>query len=176
MNFIIETERLALREFKLSDANEMFLLNADYDVIKYTGDAPFKSIEEAETLIINYDQYKKYKMGRFTLLLKETGEYLGWCGLKYLEDAKETDIGFRLHKKQWGRGYATEAAAACLQYGFEELKLKKIIGRALKANIASIHVLEKIGMQYEREEILHDGPAVIYATENNLFMPERENS
>lgn len=168
MNFIIETERLVLREFDLSDAKEMFLLNSDNDVIKYTGDTSFKNIEDAEKRIRNYDQYKKYKMGRWTVLTKEANEYLGWCGLKYLEDTKETDIGFRFHKKHWGRGYATESAIACLHYGFENLRLKKIIGRALKLNVASIHVLEKIGMQYEREETLHDGPAVVYSRENKF--------
>jgi RimJ/RimL family protein N-acetyltransferase len=63
---------------------------------------------------------------------KETDAYLGWCGLKFLDDLQETDIGYRFHKKYWGRGYATESAAACLKYGFEKLNLKKIIGRAMK--------------------------------------------
>ncbi len=176
MNFILETERLTLREFELSDAHEMFMLNSDYDVIKYTGDKHFKNVEEAEDLIRKYDQYRKYKLGRWTVLLKETKEYLGWCGLKYLEDESAVDIGFRFHKKHWGRGYATEAAAPCLKYGFENLRLKKIIGRALKANTASIHVLEKIGMKYERDEMLHDGPAVIYSKENFSATPGLGNS
>jgi|SRR6185436_1907660 len=175
MIIILETERLVLREFDLSDANEMFLLNSDFDVIKYTGDRHFRNLKETENLIRNYDQYKKYKLGRLTVLAKETGEYLGWCGLKFLEDKNAVDIGYRFHKKYWGRGYATEAASVCLKYGFENLRLKKIIGRALKANTASIHVLEKIGMEYERDEILHDGPAVIYSKENNFIRPGQEN-
>ncbi len=176
MSIILETERLVLREFELLDAHGMFLLNSDVDVIKYTGDPHFRNLEETENLIRNYDQYKKYKLGRLTVLLKETREYLGWCGLKFLEDKNAIDIGYRFHKKYWGKGYATEAASACLKYGFEILRLKKIIGRALKANTASIHVLEKIGMQYEKDEILHDGSAVIYSKENNSIMPGQENS
>ena len=124
MNIIIETERLLLHEFNLTDATEMYLLNSDPEVIKFTGDISFKNIEEAEQLIKNYDQYLKYKMGRYSVLLKNTNEYLGCCGLKYLEDTKEIDLGYRFHKKYWGNGYATEASTACLKYGFEILKLK----------------------------------------------------
>jgi RimJ/RimL family protein N-acetyltransferase len=71
MKVIIETDRLLLREFELSDAFEMFRLNSDHEVIKYTGDVPFKNIEEAEHLILNYDQYKKYGFGRWTAVLKK---------------------------------------------------------------------------------------------------------
>jgi len=149
----------------VAHALEMFTLNDDPDVIRFTGDVPFKDVKEAEQLILNYDQYKKYQMGRWTVLLRKTNEYLGWCGLKYHSDVNEVDIGFRFHKKYWGRGYATEAAEACLKYGFEKLKLKRIIGRAMKDNIASIKVLEKIGMKFEREELLHEGPGVIYSKE-----------
>ena len=166
MEIFLETPRLLLRPFQLSDATEMILLNSDPDVIKFTGDEPFKNIQEAENLIRNYDQYEKYKMGRLTVLLKETNEYLGWCGLKYLEEANEADLGFRFHKKHWGKGFATESSRACLEYGFQKLKLKKIIGRTLKENTASIKVLEKAGMKFEREEILHGTQAVIYAIEN----------
>jgi RimJ/RimL family protein N-acetyltransferase len=168
MKLILMTERLLLKEFELSDANEMFDLNSDTDVIKFTGDKPFKNIEEAQALITNYDQYEKYKMGRWTVLAKQTNEYLGWCGLKYHEDVKEVDIGFRFHQKYWGRGYATESAAACLKYGFENLNLNRIIGRVLKENMASIKVLEKIGMKLEKEELLHDAPGLIYFIEKKF--------
>jgi len=165
MKVIIETDRLLLREFELSDAPEMFLLNSDHEVIKYTGDVPFKNIEEAEQLILNYEQYSKYGFGRWTVLNKSTGAYLGWCGLKFLDDLQETDIGYRFHKKYWGRGYATESAAACLKYGLEKLQLKKIIGRAMKENYASIKVMEKTGMKFERNELMHEGAGVIYSIE-----------
>jgi ribosomal-protein-alanine N-acetyltransferase len=165
MKSIIETKRLHLREFSLNDAKDLFLLNSDPDVIKYTGDNHFKNLEEAQQLIINYDQYEKYKMGRLTVLLKETNEYLGWCGLKYHNESDEVDIGFRFFKKEWGKGYATEAAVACLKYGFETLKLKRIIGRVLKDNIASINVMKKIGMHFEREELLHGMQGFIYSIE-----------
>src|SRR5688572_23615158 len=114
----LRTPRLYLREFTLADAPDLLALNSDPDVVKYTGDGPFKNLEEAEALIRNYDQYEKYKMGRLNMYLKDTSEYLGWCGLKYLEDKDAVDIGYRLKQSAWGKGYATEAAQACLDYGF----------------------------------------------------------
>jgi len=76
------------------------------------------------------------------------------AGLKCRPDRNEIDLGYRFMKKYWGKGYATEAASACLQHGFTELHVQKIVGRALPANLASITVLEKSGMQYNREEII----------------------
>ncbi len=174
MKIFLESPRLLLRQFEIADAPEMLLLNSDLEVIQFTGDNLFNNIEEAEQLIRNYDQYRNYRMGRLTVILKNTNEYLGWCGLKYNEDIKEVDLGFRFHKKYWGRGYATEAAIACLNYGFEKLKLKRIIGRALKENIASIRVLEKAGMKPESEKLLHGKPAAVYSIEK-LPKPVLEN-
>lgn len=175
MNIVLETKRLLLREWESSDAPEMYLLNSDPEVIKYTGDVPFKNVEETKQLILNYDHYEKFKMGRLTVLLKETNEYLGWCGLKYLVDMNEVELGYRFHKKYWGNGYATEACIACLEYGFENLKLKRIIGQVLKENVASVRVLEKIGMHFEKEEIFHDAPGVVYSIEKKQFKPEQGN-
>src|SRR5690606_30529073 len=81
--------------------------------------------------------------------LKETGEFIGWCGLKYLADENQTDLGYRLLKKHWNKGYATEASRACLDYGFHVLGLKKIIARAMKPNVNSIKIMQKLGMQPE---------------------------
>jgi RimJ/RimL family protein N-acetyltransferase len=69
-------------------------------------------------------------------------EFLGWCGLKYLFETNEVDLGYRFMKKFWGKGYATEAALACIEYGFATLNLHQIVGRALPGNLASIKVLE----------------------------------
>ena len=147
----ITTPRLVLREFSPDDAEQMFLLNSDADVIKYTGDPPYPSVEEARNSLIQYDQYRKYNRGRLAMITKDTSEFLGWCGLKYLEDTKETDLGFRLHKKFWNKGYASEAGNACLEYGFTTLNLPVIIAHAMNENKASIHVLEKLGMKFTKD-------------------------
>lgn len=145
---LFESERFYFREFDEElDAQIMFELNSDLEVIQYTGDPPFDSVEHAYETIKNYDHYKKYGYGRWAAIRKEDNAFVGWCGLKMNED-EILDIGYRFFKKYWGKGYATETAKATLKYGFEILKLEEIIGRAAKENIASIKVLEKLGMTY----------------------------
>ena len=165
MKFIIETDRLLLREFILDDAEKFYQLNLNPNVIKYTGNAAFKSIEEAKSFLENYNDYKTNGYGRWAVINKESNEFIGWCGLKYGELENQTDIGFRFFEEEWNKGYATESAVACLKYGFEVLKLNRIIGRAMKENTASIKVLEKIGLVYETDCIFDNKEAVIYKIE-----------
>lgn len=158
----MQTSRLLLRPFQPSDVEELYQLNLDWECIKYTGDEPFKSIDEAEKFIENYKHYEKYGFGRWSVLLKETNEFLGWCGLKYSPDLDEFDIGFRFHRKHWGKGYATEAAEFCLNLGFEEFMMQEIVGRVMPENIASIKVLEKLGMKYKETQIIENQKWLIY--------------
>ena len=161
-DYILETERLLLREIAPSDAAIMYQLNLDPEVIKYTGDPPFNSVEEAEKFFRNYPDYAKNGYGRWAVVRKEDGEVLGWCGLKYLVEKQETDIGYRFFKKFWGFGYATEASEACLKFGFEKLGLKTIVARAMHQNRASIHVMEKLGLRYWKEDECGDQPGICY--------------
>lgn len=161
-NYLMETERLFLRELSPQDASWFYELNNDPEVIKYTGDPPFENVQHTEKFLKEYGQYKKYGYGRWAVLSKSTTEALGWCGLRFVETMKETDLGFRFFRKHWGQGYATEAARACLKYGFEQLQLERIIGRAMELNIASIKVLEKIGMQFVGKVEFEEHPGVLY--------------
>lgn len=147
MKPIFESDRLEFSEFDISDAPNFFDLNRDKEVMKYTGDKAFENIAEAEALIRNYDSYRKSGYGRWTVRLKNTHEIIGWCGLKEHED-NTIDLGYRYHKKYWNLGYGSEAALACLKFGFKELHLPEIIGRTASENIASIKILEKIGMVF----------------------------
>jgi ribosomal-protein-alanine N-acetyltransferase len=90
-------------------------------------------------------QYTLYNHGRWAVHQKSNLEFIGWCGLKCRPERNEIDLGYRFMKKFWGKGYATEAAFACIQYGFNRLNLQQIIGRALPGNVASIKVLENAG-------------------------------
>lgn len=150
MKTILETPRLFLRELGPDDAEQFYQLNLNPNVIKYTGNAAFKDVEEALHFLENYQDYKQNGYGRWAVIDKSSNDFLGWCGLKYDKDLDETDIGFRFFEQHWNKGYATESAKACLEYGFEKLNLKTIIGRAMEENIASIKVLEKIGLAFER--------------------------
>src|SRR5437868_543478 len=112
--FITETPRLHLREITVDDAKNAYELNLDPEVIKYTGDGPFSSIEDARDFLSKYDHYKKYGFGRWAVINKTDNDFLGWCGLKYTEEKNEFDVGFRFFKKHWNKGYATESAKACI--------------------------------------------------------------
>lgn len=159
---VLETERLYLRKFRLEDAEQMYHLNNDKVVLKFTGDVPFSSVAAAKRFLKNYDHYKKYGFGRWAVMHKSNQEFLGWCGLKYSPDTDEYDIGFRFFKKYWNNGFATEAAKACVEYGFQKLHLNVIIGRARKKNKNSIRVLEKIGLTYVRPFDFGGEEGVIY--------------
>jgi [ribosomal protein S5]-alanine N-acetyltransferase len=148
---VARTQRLILREFSERDANGMFRLNADPEVIRYTGDPPFADVDEARALIIAYDSYARDGYGRWSVMLRSSGEYMGWCGLAWRADRDEVDIGFRFFRAQWGQGYATEAARASLALGFGRFGLDRIVGRALVDNVASCRVLAKLGMRREQE-------------------------
>lgn len=167
MKIILETERLILREFIPSDGYHFFHLNNDSDVIKYTGNAPFKNLEEANSFIKNYNEYEKRGYGRWAVCLKKTNEFLGWCGLKYEEEYDQIDLGYRFYKKHWGLGYATESADACVNYGFNQLNIEKIVGRALIKNKDSIKVLQKCNFTFETAFIYEKKQAVLYIIKND---------
>jgi RimJ/RimL family protein N-acetyltransferase len=164
-NVIIETPRLLLYEMAVEDAENFFALNNDPEVMQYTGEGAFENVEAARQLVRNYPQYKKYGYGRWTVRLKEKGAFLGWCGLKFNEDIEEVDIGYRLLKKHWNKGYATEASQASLDFGFEKFGIRRIIGRADKNNAASIWVFEKLGLSFEKYYFEDGVENVLYAIE-----------
>lgn len=150
MNSVFETERLVLKKFSTADAQGFYELNIDPEVLRLTGDVPFASVAEAETFINNYNHYDRYGFGRWSVFLKDTGDYLGFCGLNYRPAVDEVDVGFRLRRSHWGKGYATEAASGSLAYGFKTYNLQKIVARAMKDNLASQRVLQKLGMRFQK--------------------------
>ena len=161
MKIIGETDRVYLRETSVVDAEFFFDLNNDPEVIKFTGDGAFESVEAARDFLSRYDQFEKYQMGRWAVVSKENEEVLGWCGLKFHPKEDFVDLGFRLFQNQWGKGYATEASKLSLEYGFRTLGLEHVIGRADVRNQASIRVLEKMGMVEKERGIDHGAEIVV---------------
>ena len=158
-----------MRQLSADDAQAFYELNNDPEVIRYTGDTAFQSVEHARTFLENYNPYQLYGTGRMAVINKVNNCFLGWCGLKYTPETAEYDIGFRFFRAFWNKGLATEAADACLQYGFQELKVKEIIGRAVKVNTASIRVLEKIGLSFRQTAGFHGMDGVIYGITSKEF-------
>jgi len=167
MKQILETNRLILRELNVCDSKVFYELNLNPNVIKYTGDKAFEDVSEAKKFLCNYKDYEINGFGRWAVIDKNNGEFLGWCGLKYVPKLNETDIGFRFFEKYWNKGFATESAKACLNYGFENFNLKTIIGRAMAENTASIKVLEKIGLKYEKEFNFDAHKGLVYRITND---------
>ena len=157
MHVVFETPRLILRQFTNDDSPLILNLNRDPQVLKYLHEPVLTTEEQANKIItdIILPQYQN-NLGRWAIHTKIDMEFIGWCGLKYRAELDEIDLGYRLQQQAWGKGYATEAAKYTLDHGFNELKLNLITGRAHIENFASIKVLEKIGMQFIREEFVDD--------------------
>jgi [ribosomal protein S5]-alanine N-acetyltransferase len=154
----IETHRLILREWKESDAAFLLELNSNPEVVKYTGDPPFKSLTAATKFIQAYDHYEKHGYGRWLCVLKENSIPIGWCGLKWDEHEELIDLGYRFLQSHWNQGFATEAGLASLVVGFTHFHMKEIICRAMELNLPSFRVMEKMGFKYLKHGqcALHD--------------------
>lgn len=139
---VLHTNRLSLKPFDSDYAEFFFELNANQNVLRFTGDEPFASIASAKQFLINYNAFDKTGFERLTVFCNE--KPIGWCGLK-LHQNGEVDLGFRFLESEWGKGYATEASLEIIRYAFDELKLPQIIARVMPDNLASISVLKKLG-------------------------------
>lgn len=156
MNIKLQTPRLYLREFTLADVQLLYNMHQDPAIIRYTGDPlPWDSLAQTEKVLVDIilPQYKN-GIGRWAVHLKETNEFIGWCGLKQVDD--EIDLGYRYIRKYWGNGYATEAAQAVLNLGIQQ-QLPNMVGCADLENIASVKILEKIGLKFLKYYTEEDG-------------------
>lgn len=155
MNLVIETKRLLLRPLELSDAEALFELNKNPNVHKYLWQKPEVAIDES-IKVIEYvqRQYLENNIGRFATILKETGEFIGWTGIKFVNDHIENgntnfyDYGYRLDEKFWNMGYASEATRFWLDYGFNAMKIEVMNAYTHSENGASNHILQKAGMHF----------------------------
>lgn len=163
MNVVIETDRLLLRTFTIDDAGLVYELNKDPEVTRYTHD-PVTDIEHARQILEKtiMPQYALYNHGRWAVHIKQGLAFIGWCGLKYRPELYEVDLGYRFNQSVWGKGYATEAAFASIQYGFKKLNMARIVGRAETGNTGSWRVLEKCGMRYIGNEMIEGHKARTY--------------
>lgn len=169
-DFSIDTPRLHLRPFRPDDADALFRLNSDPDVMRYTGDTPFSDPAAARAFLDRYDRYTVDGFGRWAVEQRSDGAFMGFCGLHRDDETGAVDLAFRFFRRFWAAGYATEAARASLQAGFERFGLREIEGRAMRENLASITVLQKLGMKY-REMVEDDGEFwLVYAVNARRFL------
>jgi ribosomal-protein-alanine N-acetyltransferase len=159
MTTLIQTPRLIMREFTLDDVDAVFEFSTEPEVMKFTGEACIETIEQAEKIITDIwlPEYKQYGYARYALVHKGDDKVIGFCGLKFIpagdigDNEAAPDIGYRMLQKYWGQGLGFEAANAAMQYGINSLGLTDIFGDAVVENTASIRILQKIGLKYERQ-------------------------
>ena len=171
---MMETERLLIEEWRPEDWLRFRPIATDPAVMRYisTGQPwPDERIQQFVAKQINQAQTDGFCLWK--LVEKSTQRLVGQCGLQPLGQTGEIEIGWWLARDYWGRGLATEAARRVLQYAFETLHLKRIIAIAQPANQASIKVMQKLGMSFERatshEELGLANPEieiVLYSIEN----------
>ncbi len=163
MNLKFETERLILRPLDLKDAEAMFIMDKNPSVHKYLWQKPAQEIDEI-IKVINHvnEQYKRNNIGRFATVLKETGEFIGWTGIKFVDDHVENgntnffDYGYRLDERFWNKGYATEATSFWVNYGLNEMKVENLNAYTHYENGASNQVLKKVGFNFMEEYTAED--------------------
>jgi RimJ/RimL family protein N-acetyltransferase len=168
---ILETERLQLRHLTNDDAPFILELLNDPSFIKNIGDRNVRSIPDAEAYIRKgpVTSYEKNGFGLDLVILKETGESIGMCGLIKRNTLEDVDIGYAFLPKFWSKGYAVESALAVREYGQKVHGLKRIVGITLPENKGSVRVLEKIGLKFEKMVKLagDDDELMLFAIESN---------
>jgi RimJ/RimL family protein N-acetyltransferase len=146
---LVETARLQLRTFTFDDLDNLATLLADRAVMRYVGEGkPATRQETAAALKSIIRHWERHGFGRWAAIDKETGTFVGFGGLRSFEGKPE--LVYHLAKSYWGRGLATELALASLRFGFEEHQFARIVALAKPDNAASIRVMEKAGLRYDR--------------------------
>ncbi|MEU6712051.1 GNAT family N-acetyltransferase [Nonomuraea sp. NPDC046802] len=148
MHIFLETDRLILRRFTESDADHLFKLNNDPEVMRYlNGGKP-----TPRTTIVEETLPRLIASGFFATIEKSSGTFLGWFHLRAPKDgpADEPELGYRLHKAAWGKGYATEGSRALIDKAFLDLGARRVFAQTMTVNRGSRRVMEKSGLRFVR--------------------------
>lgn len=152
---MLTTPRLAIRELTLTDFEAFWRLESNTEVYRYLGYAPLHNRTEAELQLLHHmKQYQQYGMGRWAVVDKNSQQFIGLCGVRFAPETENNrsnfyDLGYRLLPEYWGKGFATEAAKACVHYAFDVLQVPEIISMIHVNHYASKRVAEKCGLSYE---------------------------
>jgi ribosomal-protein-alanine N-acetyltransferase len=161
---MFETPRLTLRPLKRDDLDAFASMNADADVMQYIGDGKPQTRAQTEMrLNAILDHWEQHGFGLCAAIGKASGAFVGFCGLQFLDNTSEVEVGYRLAKRFWGMGFGSEAANSTLRYAFEELDLDRIVAVVQPGNVASLRVLEKIGLRYVKDARYYNSDVKYYA-------------
>ncbi|HTP99441.1 MAG TPA: GNAT family N-acetyltransferase [Casimicrobiaceae bacterium] len=162
----LSTPRLTLRHFRREDVDDLFSMDSDDRVMRYLG-AGLKGRTRAEVeqtierMVERANAHPGY--GLLHASLRDGGAFVGGCGLFPLQDTQDIEIAYRLPFARWGKGFATEMAAAVLVHGFDGLGLARVVGLTWPENAPSQRVLEKIGMRFAGEAVHYGRTMRTYA-------------
>jgi RimJ/RimL family protein N-acetyltransferase len=157
----LETDRLVLQPLTSANCDEYVALHADAEVTRFLRvQSPGEALER---LINNEQEWAEYGYGLFAVIDRQTGRFVGRTGLKYWPQFDEVEVGWLLRRDAWGNGYATEAARACINWGFELLSAPYLTAMIRVENTRSIAVAERVGMTMLRTDELLGDPVVVYA-------------
>ncbi len=157
-----------LRKLNASDVENLFELESDPEVVRYANPGgkttPYEEVSDRllPRLLSYYDKYDDY--GFYAAVEKGTGRFVGWFFLRPVpvdgrlpNSFEEVELGYRLKRDEWGKGYATEGSRALLEKGFSELGTKRVVADVIAENVASIRVLEKVGFKLNSRFIGEEG-------------------
>ncbi len=151
----LETERLTLREFTQSDWTAVLAYQNDPRYLRYYHwtERTAEDVQAFVQMFLNYQDERPRRVYQFAVVNKNQGQIIGNCGIRVNDpDLREANIGYELDPSYWGKGYATEAAAEILRFGFVELGMHRIWAETIANNTGSVRVLEKLGMRREAHE------------------------
>jgi ribosomal-protein-alanine N-acetyltransferase len=168
---ILESARMRFRRFVPDDLDALYALYADKETRQYIPDSIDGTLTYAETKEelewFQYGHPKHPELGLWATILKETGAFIGRCGLLpwTLEGRAEVEIAYLIDKRYWRQGLGTEAARAIRDYAFTQLGLSRLVSLIEPGNIASAKVAANIGMTLEKEMVDEKGPFLLYTLE-----------
>ncbi len=155
---LFETERLSVRPIADTDFDEMMAVYGDLDAMRYVGDGTVLSAENCKRWIqVTHENYKTRGYGMACLILRETGETIGFCGLTHPGGQEDPELKYSFHRRFWNQGFATETGLAMAAYGEATLGLTRIISTVDPGHTASRHVLQKCGFTHESTVLEEDG-------------------
>jgi len=151
MQIFLATQRLVLRRFTIADADKLVSLDADPEVMRFiTGGIPTSRAEILDEVLPAFlGYYQRYEgYGFWAAIEKETGKFLGWFHFRPRAGAApgEVELGYRLRKSAWGKGYATEGSRALIRTGFTQFGVQRVVAETMAVNLASRRVMEKAGL------------------------------
>lgn len=173
---MLETERLFLRPLRESDGDAIFAMRSDAEVMRFIRE-PQDRAETDDWIQLVSSRWEKDRIGFCALIEKQSGKFLGWCGIWRLKETNELEVGYAIAKQFWNRGFASEAAARIIEYAFENLKPDKIVAVADPKNSASRRVMEKLGMKFVQLATFYERELVKYAIfERDFSTPRRQDA